>query len=108
VSHISTEAFFPCNDKIEPSLKDEWAIAQILTSVDYGHNSFFQTFLSGALNYQTIHHLFPGVSQYHYPAIAPIVIDVCKKFKVPYNVLPSFKDAIGAHVEYLYKMGNQI
>jgi len=86
VSHISTAAVFPCELHNEPLIKHEWAVAQILTSVDYGHDSFLQTFLSGALNYQTIHHLFPGVSQYHYPAIAPIVKEVCKKYKLPYNV----------------------
>jgi len=107
VSHISTEAFFPGNDKIEPSLKEEWAVIQVITSVDYGHNSFLQTFLAGALNYQTIHHLFPGISQYHYPQIAPIVMDVCQKYNVPFNVLPSFKEAFGAHIQYLNKMGNQ-
>jgi len=106
VSHISTEAIFPCDTKFEPHLKNEWAVIQLLTSVDYGHDSFLQTFLSGALNYQTVHHLFPGISQYHYPAIAPIVKDVCKKYKLPFNELPSFSDAISAHLNYLYKMGN--
>jgi len=108
VSHISTEAIFPCNDKVEQNLKSEWAVSQVISSVDYAHGSFIPTFLSGALNYQTVHHLFPGVSQYHYPAIAPIVMEVCKKYKVPYNVLPSFKAALYAHVDYMYKLGNQI
>jgi len=108
VSHISTETHFPCDAQIEPSLKEEWAVLQVITSVDYGHGSFLQTFLSGALNYQTIHHLFPGVSQYHYPSIAPIVIDVCKKYKIPFNILPSFVDALWAHLNYLYQMGNRI
>jgi fatty acid desaturase len=106
VSHISTEALFPCDSIPEPELKNEWAVVQLLTSVDYAHNSFLPTFLSGALNYQTVHHLFPGVSQYHYPAIAPIVKDVCKKYKLPFNELPTFTDAISAHINYLYKMGN--
>jgi len=108
VSHISTSAHFPASDKVEQNLKSEWAVSQILTSVDYGHGSFWQTFLSGALNYQTVHHLFPGVSQYHYPALAPIIMDVCKKYNVPYNVLPSFSDAFKAHWEYLYNKGNKI
>jgi len=106
VSHISTEALFPCDTQYEPVLSKEWAVVQLLSSVDYGHDSFLQTFLSGALNYQTVHHLFPGVSQYHYPAIAPIIKDVCKKYKLPFNELPNFSDAWSAHVNYLYEMGN--
>jgi len=106
VSHISTEAIFPCDAQYEPVLSKEWAVVQLLTSVDYGHDSVLQTLLSGALNYQTVHHLFPGVSQYHYPAIAPIIKDVCKKYKLPFNELPNFSDAWAAHVNYLYEMGN--
>jgi fatty acid desaturase len=106
VSHISSEAIFPCDVQSEPVLDKEWAVVQLETSVDYGHDSFLQTFLSGALNYQTVHHLFPGISQYHYPAIAPIVKDVCKKYKLPFNELPNFSDALTAHLNYLYEMGN--
>jgi len=106
VSHISTEVAFPCDKQNESVLNSEWAVAQIQTSVDYGHDSFLQTFLSGALNYQSVHHLFPGVSQYHYPAIAPIVKDVCKKYHLHFNELPSFFDALSAHLNYLYEMGN--
>jgi len=62
-------------------------------------------FLCGALNYQTEHHLFPGVSQYHYPAIAPIVRDVCKKYGHPYIYVPSMWEALKLHVVYLKQMG---
>jgi len=106
VSHISTAAYFPSGEIEEKNIKDEWAVAQILGSVDYAHGDYLVTFLSGALNYQTVHHLFPSVSQYHYPAIAPIVLDVCKKYKVPFNKLPSFSEALRLHIKYLYDMGN--
>lgn len=108
VSHISTSAAFPCDTQLNPEIQGEWAVLQVLSSVDYAHNSQLVTFLSGALNYQTTHHLFPCVSQYHYPAITPIIMQVCKKWKVPFNHLPTFQSAISAHVTYLYEMGNQI
>lgn len=34
---------------------------------------------------QIEHHLFPGISQYYYPAIAPLVMQTCKEFNVPYR-----------------------
>jgi len=108
VSHISTEVHFPCDTTFEKDLKEEWAVSQVITAVDYAHNDFVTTLLCGALNYQTVHHLFPGVSQYHYPAIAPIVMQVCKEFNVPYTVLPSFSEALLTHLRFLYKMGNQV
>lgn len=83
-----------------------WAEAQVRTSVDYGHGGW-ATWWSGALNYQIEHHLFPGVSQYHYPALAPRVRAVCEKFGVPYRYEPTFWAAWTAHVRMLYKMGRE-
>jgi len=101
--------FFPCDNKIDPNLKDEWAVAQVITSVDYGHENGIWAFLSGALNYQTIHHLFPGVSQYYYPAIAPIVKEVCKKWNVPFNHIDGgIIPAVNLHIKYLKEMGNKM
>lgn len=104
VSHVSPAAVWP---DITVQLSDEWAINQMHTSIDYGHGSSLTTFLSGALNYQSVHHLFPSVSQYHYPAIAPIIKEVCKKYGVRYNLLDSFTMAFKAHVAYLKDMGQQ-
>jgi len=104
VSHVSPQAVWP---DIQHPLSDEWAINQMHTSIDYSHDNFLATFLCGALNYQSIHHLFPSVSQYHYPAIAPLVKNVCKKYGVRYNYLDNFTEAFLAHVAYLKQMGQE-
>ena len=36
-----------------------------------------------------VHHLFPAISHTHYPAIAPIVMQTCKEYGVPYKVYPT-------------------
>jgi len=64
--------------------------------------------LSGSLNYQVTHHLFPSVSQIYYPQIAPIVKKTCEEFKVPYVVLPTFWEAFKAHLAYLGLMGKSV
>jgi fatty acid desaturase/predicted heme/steroid binding protein len=102
VSHVSPAAVWP---DIQQPLSDEWAINQMHTSIDYGHGNWFMALLCGALNYQSVHHLFPSVSQYHYPAIAPLVKQVCEKYGVRYNYLPNFAAAFTAHVDYLRQMG---
>ena len=110
VSHISLDADYYVNkigESGEDMINEEWAKLQVKTSVDYAHGSVFDTFFSGALNYQTTHHLFPCVSQYHYPKIAPIIMDVCKKHGITYNVLPSYASAIGSHFLHLKNMGIQ-
>jgi fatty acid desaturase/predicted heme/steroid binding protein len=107
VSHVSTVAEYPLGTKNEDVVPEEWAISQVKTSVDYAHGDMVTTFLAGALNYQIAHHLFPGISQYQYPAIAPIIKEVCDEYGVKYTVLPSFMDAFHAHLQYLYEMGQQ-
>jgi hypothetical protein len=44
-------------------------------------------------------------AQYHYPAIAPIVMKTCKEFNVPYRVVPSFFEAFSLHLQHLRDMG---
>eukprot|EP00644_Phytophthora_capsici_P007213 jgi/Phyca11/527737/estExt2_fgenesh1_pm.C_PHYCAscaffold_220052 len=105
VSHVSTACEYPGDEEGVTAIDDEWAISQVKSSVDYAHGSPITTFLTGALNYQVTHHLFPGVSQYHYPAIAPIIIDVCKKYKIHYTVLPTFTEALAGHFDHLVIMG---
>lgn len=112
VSHISEDAEFLFADmskreeeKCPAVFEEEWAETQIKTTVDYGHDDVVAAYLSGALNYQTIHHLFPTVSQYHYPAITPIVMKVAEKHGMKFNVYGNFKDALGGHIKHLRQMG---
>lgn len=103
VSHISDVADFTDSDKLEV----EWAVAQTVSSVNYSVGNWWTTFCCGALNYQIEHHLLPTVSQYHYPAIAPIVKAICKKHNVRYNELPDYYSALNQHLRLLYKMGQR-
>jgi len=105
VSHVSPSAVFPVS---ESNLEMEWAVEQILSSVDYGHGDAFWTFWSGALNYQVVHHLFPCVAQTHYPAITPIIMETCKEFGIPYYCLPDAWSAFTLHWKYLYSLGNTV
>jgi fatty acid desaturase len=54
---------------------------------------------------QVTHHLYPGVSQYHYPAIAPIIKQTCKEYGIEYKCLPTFAAAFHAHIKHLKNMG---
>ena len=45
---------------------------------------------TGALNHQTTHHMFPGISQYYYPEVTPILVAACKEYGVSYQYKPTF------------------
>eukprot|EP00455_Lapot_gusevi_P009201 TRINITY_DN1410_c0_g1_i3.p2 TRINITY_DN1410_c0_g1~~TRINITY_DN1410_c0_g1_i3.p2 ORF type:complete len:448 (+),score=165.22 TRINITY_DN1410_c0_g1_i3:110-1453(+) len=102
VSHVSPLAVFT---DLKEEDSSEWAVSQVQTTVDYAHGRWLPTFLCGALNYQTVHHLFPSISQYHYPAIAPIIQKVCKQHKIRYNVIDGgFLHAFYYHIKHLVHM----
>ena len=71
------------------------------------HTSTAWTLASGALNYQSTHHLVPYIHQYFYPEVAPIIKDIAKKYNVKYLHLDTFSEALGSHLGYLEMMGQQ-
>jgi len=84
----------------------DWAEQQVNTTLDYGHHSPLSAFLSGGLNYQVVHHIFPNVSQFHYSKIAPLVKKTCEEFGITYHYKNNFLDAWFSHVRFLQKMGD--
>jgi len=97
ITHISMEVEWPAS---RPIPKD-WAELQVLTARDYCYDSFFWTYISGYLNYQVLHHLFPSVAPHYYPELLPILRKTCKEFNVQQIVASSFWDAVHDHWEHL-------
>ena len=81
VSHNVHEAKVAAETDGEAAGRD-WGRQQVLTSADWG--GVIGNFFTGGLNLQVEHHLFPAICFVHYPAIADIVADECKKRGVPY------------------------
>eukprot|EP00884_Botryococcus_braunii_P009658 jgi/Botrbrau1/18694/Bobra.0386s0021.1 len=105
VAHITPDVEYLASEAGSGKVNRGWAAAQVATTADFSHGSWFWTHFSGGLNYQVIHHLFPGICHTHYPRIAPIVLKTCKEFNVPYVVYPSFWAAVSAHFRHLKQMG---
>eukprot|EP01116_Phalansterium_solitarium_P024794 TRINITY_DN918_c0_g1_i1.p1 TRINITY_DN918_c0_g1~~TRINITY_DN918_c0_g1_i1.p1 ORF type:complete len:505 (+),score=158.16 TRINITY_DN918_c0_g1_i1:111-1517(+) len=107
VNHVIPQVKWPAVDKNTGMVNMDWAQMQLATTLDYAHGSWWTTFATGALNYQVTHHLFPYISQIHYPQIAPIIKQHCKEHGVTYHELPSFWAALKNHVNYLAMLGAQ-
>ena len=107
VAHVTPDVeFFKVDEKTGVITSNKsWAEAQLASSADFAHGSKFWTHFSGGLNYQVIHHLFPGVCHVHYPQLAPLVMDVCKKRGLEYVVYPTFSAALRAHFRHLKMVG---
>lgn len=102
LTHVNSMVKWP---KLEKKYDTPWAEMQVATTVDFATDSWFWSMITGTVNHQVAHHLFPGVLQTYYPHITPIVRQTCADFGISYNSLPSAWDAILQHFGYLSVMG---
>ena len=80
---------------------NKWAVLQLVTSANWSSNSWFWNIMSGGLNCQIEHHLFPGISHRHYPIMHRIIKRACCKFNLPYNHYDSFTSIVLDHLRLL-------
>jgi len=106
VNHWTEKAVHYTNSDLISGTND-WAALQILSSSNFAINSFFWTQVSGGLNLQIEHHLFPSLSHTRLPLITPIVRDTCKQFGINYDLqcYSSFWVALFGNFVYMRELG---
>ena len=106
LAHIveDTEMPLPENDG---SMKNTWAIHQLMTTVNFSTKNRIVNWYTGGLNHQIEHHIFPNVSHIHYPQIANIVKKTAKEFQLPYHEYKTTRKAIASHFRFLKLMGSK-
>lgn len=80
---------------------DDWAIKQISESSNWATESKLVNYFTGGLNCQIEHHLFPCISDHHYPDIAHIIQEECKIRNIPYTKYDSIWQNIKSYVALL-------
>jgi len=101
VNHLTEGSYFPT----EQEHNRDWARLQVLTATNFAVGSTFWTWLSGGLNYQIEHHLFPSICHVHLPKISPIVQQACKEYNIRYTAYPDYTSAIVAHYNHMKTLG---
>ena len=96
LAHVMDEADMPL-PKEDGTLKNTWAIHQLMTTVNFSTKNKLISWFTGGLNFQVEHHIFPNISHIHYSKIAEIVKKTAKEFNLPYNEFKSTRKAIIAH-----------
>ncbi|MBL0314468.1 MAG: acyl-CoA desaturase [Flavobacteriales bacterium] len=105
LAHIVEETSFVDEPGKNTKLETEWAVHQIETTCNFATGSPVVHWLTGGLNHQVEHHLFPRISHVHYPAISLIVKDTCKKFGITYHEHKTVLQAVRSHVVHLRDIG---
>ncbi len=71
----------------------DWAKRQIYNSGNFVNQYKWWSMIFGGINHQIEHHLFPNMSNHHYPIIAPIVKKFCQDNDLPYVHEPTLEGA---------------
>ncbi len=113
VLHLGVAAHYMENifivNHIQPGLVPpehlHWANRQVMSTINWKSASHAWNIISGGLNHQIEHHLFPAMSHYLYPRVAPIVKATCHEFNLPYSNFDSFGEAWMSMITYLRDLG---
>lgn len=80
-----------------------WYKAQVETSCTYGGT--VAMLLTGGLNYQIEHHVFPRMSSWHYPRVHTAIRQCCERHKVVYKYYPTLWDNTLSMLRYMREVG---
>jgi linoleoyl-CoA desaturase len=106
LAHCMEEADFPSAGEMSAAeQRTEWARHQVETTVDFAPRNRLLAWYLGGLNFQIEHHLFSRVCHTHYPAVAPIVREVCARHGVRYQAHMTLRSALVSHTRWLRQMG---
>lgn len=103
-AHVVEGTEFPLPDETR-TLKNNWAVHQLMTTTNFGNKSKWFSWFVGGLNFQIEHHLFPTICHVHYNKIASIVKSTAGDFGLPYKSTRTFFQALVGHVRLLKQLG---
>ena len=107
LAHAIEKADFPAPSGDPATIEDEWAAHQMRTTVNFATDNRFLNWFTGGLNFQIEHHLFPGISHTHYPAISAIVRDTALEFGLPYNNYETYIGTVRSHFRIMRTLGTE-
>lgn len=102
LAHVVEHVHFP--QAVEGKLPRGFMEHELLTTANFG-NTWLCTFITGGLDHQIEHHLFPLICHVHYPALSPIVKKCAEDHGIPYLHSGSFFQALASHARMLNRLG---
>jgi linoleoyl-CoA desaturase len=107
IAHCSDASKFRAITPDDHVVPRSWVEHQVETTVDFCRQNRLVSWYMGGLNFQIEHHLFPKICHVHYPALAPIVEEVCLAHGLPYYSHPTLWAALCSHLRQLHAMGKR-
>jgi linoleoyl-CoA desaturase len=88
--HFPDQTYVFTEDEVRDEQPGGRYVRQLIGAANIEGGRFFHV-MSGNLGYQVEHHLFPDMPSSRYGEIAPRVRDLCKRYGLPYNTGPFFR-----------------
>lgn len=88
-----------------PTEGAHWAEQQVMGTTNWGAGKRWTNWISGGLNHQIEHHLFPSMPVHLYPVISPVVRQACADFGLRYRDYRGYGSALAASMGYLHDLG---
>lgn len=107
LAHVVEATHFVDAHNQDLLIEEEWAIHQVETTADFATGNKLISWLTGGLNFQVEHHLFPKISHVHYPVLHKFVKESCEKFSVRHNDYSSMSAALRSHFRFMKQLGMQ-
>ena len=104
MAHLVEGVDFPTSHDGK-TIESSWAAHQLRTTANFAVDSWLARLITGGLNQQVEHHLFPKICHVHYPALAPIVRETAREHGIPYHEFPTFAAAVRSHYRILKRNG---
>lgn len=105
LAHVIEGVRYPTVDAASGMLPRGWMEHELLTTANFGTTRLC-TFITGGLDHQVEHHLFPNICHIHYRDIAPIVKQCAHDHGLPYLHSGTFVQALGSHARMLDHLGH--
>ncbi len=74
-------------EEYERETHAEWYLRQMLGSANF-HGGRLMSFMTGNLNYQIEHHLFPDLPSNRYAELSVRIKEICQRYGIPYTTGP--------------------
>ena len=100
--HFPDDVTYFDRDVVENETSGHWYRRQIMGSANFTGGAVMNV-MSGNLNHQIEHHLFPDLPANRYVEIAPKVREICARYDVPYNT-GSFPRQFGSVIRKIVRL----
>ena len=77
-------------EMVDGETRGDWYVRQMIGSANISGSKFMHL-MTGNLSHQIEHHLFPDLPSNRYAEVAPKVRDICRRYNLPYNTGPMWK-----------------